>query len=186
MANTDRKWQETGALAKAFPWLLVSQNIFSETWPQNPCVRYIQNKFGAAAEGKINPKMSLVIYSERSHLQTQQLFSCTHTHFHTGWPHNPKKHHSRTKYQAGLTMLLTHADRCVWGVWESLREWRQWWEIANTTGLMYSFQGQAFSPTRLVWWITLCAAQRPIRMPAQLPRGILRVDSLVTAVTFQD
>ena len=99
-----------------------------------------------------------------------------HTHFHRGWPHDLTKHHCCTKSQTSLTALLTLKDRCVGGrVWESLPLWRQWWEITNTRGLMYSFQGQVFSPTRLIWWITLCAALRsgrwPIRMPRRLPRG---------------
>lgn len=77
---TDRKWQETGSLAKAFPWLLVSQNIFAETWPRNPRVWYIQSKFGAAAEGKINPKKWAWWFIQRALTRRHNNCSVAHTH----------------------------------------------------------------------------------------------------------
>lgn len=86
-------------------------------------------------------------------LQTQQLFCRWNgmrafPHRATSWP---QKQCRLTKSQTGLTALLTHTDRCVCvclggGVWESLLVRWRWWEIANTTGLMCSFQGQAFLP----------------------------------------
>ena len=186
MANSDRKRQKLEPQRRPSHDSLVSLNIFTDIWPQNLCGRYIQNKFGAAAEWNKNPRTSLMIYSERL-LRRRRDFThrrhnnCSvdkkvHTHFHSGWPHDPRKAPSPRKlpdWRDGT--LNTHRQVCAGGVWESLPVWWQWWEIANTTGLMYSFQGQAFSPTRLVWWISLCAARRsvrrPIRMPTQLPRG---------------
>lgn len=61
--------------------------------------------------------------------------------------------------------LNIYRQVCVMGVWEPLPVWRQCWEITNSRGLMYSFQGWGFSPTRLIWWMNLCAGWRHSQSP---------------------
>lgn len=151
MANTYRKWQETGDLAKAFPWPLVSQNIFADIWPGDLRGRYIQSKSGAAAEWNENPRRSLMIYSSfisRTTDTTTVQSIKMHIHISAqGWPHNPRKAPSQHDHQIPdwpNCTLNTQRQVCVARVWESLLLWPQWWEITDTTGLMYSFHGQAF------------------------------------------